>query len=103
MRNGTISAVALTMLSASFLFGQAAGTPPTPPTDEQIVARRVARLTTLLSLTAAQQTQATTIFTTEQTAVAALRTGLQTSHTALQAAIKSNDLTGITTQATQIG
>jgi Spy/CpxP family protein refolding chaperone len=54
-------------------------------------------------LTTAQQTEATTIFTTEQTALSALLTSMQTARTALQTAVQNNDLTGITTQATQIG
>jgi Spy/CpxP family protein refolding chaperone len=57
----------------------------------------------LLTLTTAQQAQATTIYTTEQTALSGLNTSRQTAQTALQTAIKANDLTGIMTQATQIG
>jgi hypothetical protein len=75
----------------------------TPPTTAQIVADQVARLTTLLDLTAMQQTQATTYLTTEQTALATVRTNLQTEHTALQAAILKNDTTTITSAAGQIG
>lgn len=78
-------------------------TPPTPPTPAQIAANQVARLTKLLDLSASQQTSATTIFTTEQTALAALRTSMQSARTSLQAAIKINDTNAIGTQATQIG
>lgn len=78
-------------------------TPPTPPTPAQIAANQVARLTKLLDLSASQQTSATTIFTTEQTALAALRTSVQSARTSLQAAIKINDTNAIGTQATQIG
>jgi Spy/CpxP family protein refolding chaperone len=78
-------------------------TPPAPPTPAQIVANQVARLTKLLDLTSSQQTQATTIFTTEQTALATLRTSMQTARTALQAAIKSNDRATIGMEAAQIG
>jgi Spy/CpxP family protein refolding chaperone len=63
----------------------------------------VARLTTILNLTSAQQTQATTIFTTEQIALSGLRNGMQTAHATLQTAIQNNDAGSITTQATQIG
>jgi Spy/CpxP family protein refolding chaperone len=92
------SLVALTSMLAP-----AQNTAPTPPTTAQIVANQVARLTKLLDLTSAQQASATTIFTTEQTALAALRTSLQTAQTALQTAITSNDAATIGTDATQIG
>jgi Spy/CpxP family protein refolding chaperone len=98
-----VTILALTTLSASFVFGQGPARTPTPPTPAQIVANLVQRLTALLTLTTAQQTEATTIFTTEQTAVSALNTSMQTAQAALQTAIKANDLTGIMTQATQIG
>ncbi len=76
---------------------------PNPPTVAQIVTERVARLTTLLTLTTAQQTSATNIFTTEETALAALRTAEQTAHTAMTTAIEKNDANGITLAATQLG
>jgi Spy/CpxP family protein refolding chaperone len=80
-----------------------AQTTPTPPSAAQIVANQVARLTKLLDLTSSQQTQATTIFTTQQTALATLRTSMQTARTALQTAITSNDTAAIGVQAAQIG
>jgi Spy/CpxP family protein refolding chaperone len=73
------------------------------PTPAQTIVNRIARLTTLLTLTTAQQTEATTIFTNEQTALSGIPTSMQTARTALQTAIEKNDVTGITTQATQIG
>jgi Spy/CpxP family protein refolding chaperone len=98
MKKSIVTVVAFTTLSASLVFGQA-----TAPTTDQIVANLVKRLTALLTLTTAQQTQATTIYTAEQTALSGLNTSRQTAQTALEAAIKSNSLTGIITQATQIG
>jgi Spy/CpxP family protein refolding chaperone len=68
-----------------------------------MVANRVARLTTLLTLTTAEQAEATTIFTTEQTAVSALMTSMRTARTALKTAIQKNDQAAIATNATQIG
>src|SRR5215475_7161772 len=106
MKKRILIAVASTALSAPFLFAQGAGTgttTTTQPTAAQIVANRVARLTTLLTLTSTQQTEATTIFTTEQTALTALQTSFQAARTALQTAIQKNDLNGINTQASQIG
>jgi Spy/CpxP family protein refolding chaperone len=87
----------------SLLFGQSSGTGSTPPTPAQQAARMVGRLTTLLTLTTAQQTQATTIYTSEVTALATINTSMQAARTALQTAVKSNDQGGITTQAIQIG
>jgi hypothetical protein len=60
-----------------------------PPTPTEIAAEIVARLTTLLDLTGAQQIAATTIFTTEQTA--------------LQTATLANKAADIMTAATTIG
>lgn len=90
----------LTFLLPLHAFENGAGTSLTPA---QIAARRVARLTALLTLTSAQQAQATTIFTTEQTTGAGLETSIEAARTALQTAIQSNDSTGISTQAVQIG
>ena len=74
-----------------------------PLTPAQQVAKKVARLTVQLTLTPAQQASATTIFTTEQTALAAIETPEQTAHTALQAAILANNAAGIATQAAALG
>ncbi len=68
-----------------------------------MVANMVARLTTLLSLTSAQQTSATTIFTTEETALAALRPQMDTARTALTTSVEAGDTSGISIAATQIG
>ncbi|MBI2679642.1 MAG: Spy/CpxP family protein refolding chaperone [Candidatus Solibacter usitatus] len=75
----------------------------TPPTAAQRVADRVARLTTLLTLNAAQQAEATTIFTAEQNALAGVMTSMRTARTALKAAVQKNDQAAIATQAAQIG
>ena len=76
---------------------------PTPPTTAQMVSNQVSRLTKLLDLTSTQQASATTIFTTEQTALAALRTSMQSAQTALQTAITGSDAATIATDAAQIG
>jgi Spy/CpxP family protein refolding chaperone len=102
MKNRILSSSALIAGTCLLALAQTA-TPPTPPAPAQIVARQVERLTKLLDLTASQQSQATTIFTTEQTAMAALRTSNQTDRSALRAAIKSNDTGGIASEAARIG
>src|SRR5258706_1686680 len=76
------------------------GTPPDPATMAQ---HQVERLTTLLNLTTAQASQATTIFTNAATTSAALQTTLGTDRTSLQAAIKSNAATTIDQLSTAIG
>jgi Spy/CpxP family protein refolding chaperone len=68
-----------------------------------LAARQVSFLTTLLTLTTGQQTQATTIFTAAITANQALDTQETTARTALTTAIKANNTAGITTQATALG
>jgi hypothetical protein len=75
----------------------------TAPTIAQQVAQRVAQLTTLLDLTAGQQTTATTIFTTELTALSAIQASQQTAQTALTTAIKADNSTGITAAAETLG
>ena len=92
------------LLCASFVFAKSSTIPPTvptPPIAAQIVAARVARLTTLLTLTTAQQSQATTIFTTAQNTISGLATAQSTARAALQAAVLANDTNAITIQATR--
>ena len=99
MKNRTLT---LAMLAATALlpatlsaqrFGpRADGAPPDPAT---MVANQVARLTTQLSLTTAQASQATTIFTNAQSASTPLRTSLNTNHEAMRAAVKNNAISTI--------
>jgi Spy/CpxP family protein refolding chaperone len=89
----TISAFLLLAASA---FAQGPFGPPDPATQ-------VARLTTLLALTSAQQAQATTIFTNEQSAIAPIQTQEQTTRTSLTAAVKANQTATIDTLAAQLG
>jgi Spy/CpxP family protein refolding chaperone len=92
--------LAATMLAQRFGPRDGGGTPPDPATMAQ---HQVERLTTLLNLTAAQASQATTIFTNAATAAATLHTSLGTDHTSLQAAIKSNATATIDQLSTAIG
>ncbi len=100
MKNKVTKALIASLLAASCLFAQGMRTPPDPATMAQ---RRVAHLTTLLTLTTAQQQQATNIFTNSSTANAAVHTNLQTAHTAIKDAVKKNDNAGIDRAATTIG
>jgi len=65
--------------------------------------RQVEHLSQTLSLTPAQQSQATTIFTSAQTANQAVMSSLRQAHQSLAAAIKSNDSNAIATLSAQIG
>ncbi|HLY20529.1 MAG TPA: Spy/CpxP family protein refolding chaperone [Bryobacteraceae bacterium] len=99
MKKRILSALAFTGL----LLAQGPDPSHTPPTAAQMVAHRVARLTTLLTLNTAEQAEATTIFTTEQTALSALMTSMRTARTALRTAVTKNDQAAIATQAAAIG
>jgi Spy/CpxP family protein refolding chaperone len=65
--------------------------------------RQVQHLTQSLSLTTAQQAQATTLFTAAQTANEASIASLRAAHKSLATAVKNNDLQTITTVTAQIG
>ncbi len=74
-----------------------------PPDPATVVQNKVERLTALLSLTPAQVTQATTIFTNAQNAVTPLHTSLETYWTSMQTAVKSNATAAIDQLSTSIG
>jgi Spy/CpxP family protein refolding chaperone len=98
-----LSIAALLAVSAPFVLADNTVTTPTAPTAADLVAREVARWTLLLTLTSDQQARATTIFTTEQTALTALQISMQTAQTDLQAAVKANNAGTISSTATAIG
>ena len=75
---------------------------PTPD-PAAMVQRQVEHLTTALSLTSAQQAQATTLFTNAHTANQSLMTSMSQARASLNAAIKSNDTNAIASLTTQIG
>jgi Spy/CpxP family protein refolding chaperone len=84
--------------------GGGGGNPSTNPPDvATIVARQVSFLTTFLTLTTGQATQATTIFTTALNAITPIDTQITTAQTALSTAVKANDTATITTQSAAIG
>ena len=75
----------------------------TPPTPAQMAQHEVQRYTALLTLTADQQTQATTIFTTEATSVAQVIEDEKALHSTLQTAITGNDVAAINQTAISLG
>jgi Spy/CpxP family protein refolding chaperone len=96
-----LAAVFTAALFAQHPFG--ALTSSTPPDPATIVANQVARLTSLLTLTTAQQSQATTIFTNALNAITPLQTTINTDYTSLQTAVKSNATATIDQLASAIG
>src|ERR1700755_1855122 len=90
--------ITLGALCASLVLAQR-----TAPDPAAMIQRQVERLTTTLSLTSAQQAQATTLLTHAHTANQSIMTSLQQARTSLNAAIKSNDTTSIATLTAQIG
>ena len=103
MKKSCRTLLLLTALSATVVFGQESRMQRGGGLGGPSIENRIARLTTLLTLTAAQQTQATSIFTAAQTTITTLRTSLSAARTALQTAVRANDATTITAQSTQIG
>ncbi len=90
-------------LNAQRPFDANGGSLGSAQTSADAVARRVQFLTTLLSLTTSQASQATTIFTNEAAAVTAIQTNLDTARTSLKAAIQSNNAAQIDQLSSQIG
>ena len=112
MKKSITRIVSVAALAASALLAQGPGPEDhgpggtgtaNPPTVATIVAREVSFLTTFLTLTTGQATQATTIFTTALTSINTLQTQITTAQTALAAAVKTNTTATINTQAAAIG
>ena len=99
-RTFTLIGLSAATLLAQRPFGVLTSSAPDPAT---IVQNRVARLTTLLALNSSQASQATTIFTNAQTALAPFETALRDARQALPAAVKSNAAATIDQLATAIG
>jgi hypothetical protein len=101
MKLTACAAILATTLMAQRPFGVLTnGSAPDPAT---IVANQVARLTSLLTLTTAQQAQATTIFTNALNAITPLQTSEATAQQALPAAVRSNATSTIDQLSTTIG
>src|SRR6202007_2558646 len=69
----------------------------------RMVQHRVAYLTTVLSLTSAQQSQVTNLLTNAQTNRSTAHTSMKTAHTNLQKAIRANDAAAMEQAANSIG
>jgi len=95
-----VSALLTIGLAASVLLAQKPDGPHDPATHIQ---HHIQHLTTVLSLTPAQQQQATTIFTNALSGASSFHGDMKTAHQNLETAIKNNDQSGITQAATTIG
>lgn len=103
MKKSAVGACGLAaILSATLVAQRPLGT-SSPADPATMVEHRVARLTALLGLSSEQATQATTIFTNAQTALAPFEAGRRQATEALPAAVKSNATATIDTLATTIG
>jgi len=93
-------ALSIFLFATSVVLAQQSGSAPTPADMAQ---PRVQFLTRQLSLTDAQQQQATTIFTNSATAAATVRESLQTARQSLKDAVKANNTATIDQLASTIG
>lgn len=103
MNRNLLHVVAAGTLLIGAAVAQTSTTTRTPPDPATMAANQVARLTKLLTLTTAQQAQATTIFTAAAISQTSVRTGQQTAQASLQTAITKNDTATIDTVTAQIG
>jgi len=92
------------LLAAAFgISALIAQSPATSGNPGNFIQHRVNYLTTLLSLSTAQQQQATTIFTNAASAEASVHSSMSAARQSLQTAVQSNDAAGIEQAATTIG
>jgi Spy/CpxP family protein refolding chaperone len=92
--------VFISALGVSALVAQSADA---GPNSGNFVQHRINYLTTLLSLTSAQQQQATAIFTNSAGAQSPLHSSMSAARQSLKTAIQGNDAAGIEQAATSIG
>ncbi len=102
MKKPLFASVVLMLFASALLFAQTTST-RTPPTPAERAQHRVQFLTNMLSLTAVQQQQATTIFTNAGTAEDTVHNSMKTAHQSLHDAIKSNDTAAIDQWSNTIG
>jgi Spy/CpxP family protein refolding chaperone len=83
--------LSVVMLAVTMATSALAQTQPKPPSPSEVAKHKVKTLTTLLTLTSAQQQQATTIYTNAAQSEQTVMQGEKETHDSLRAAIKSND------------
>lgn len=102
MRKPILAVLVLMAFASALLFAQTTSH-PSPPTPAMRAQHQVGFLTTVLSLTSAQQQQATTIFTNAATAEDGVRSNMKAAHETLHNAVKANDAAAIDQAAAGIG
>lgn len=100
MKKTIIATLLFTLIAAGALLAQMG---PMHHDPAQMMQHRVKYLTTVLSLTAAQQQQATTIFTNAANSASSLHPQMKSAHEALHTAVQSNDTAAIDSAASQAG
>jgi Spy/CpxP family protein refolding chaperone len=95
--------IAILLASAFTATALLAQGPPAPPDPATHAERQVKRLTTILSLDASQQQQATTIFTNAAKSASSVHQQLRSAHDSLKAAVKTNNPAGIDKAAATLG
>jgi Spy/CpxP family protein refolding chaperone len=108
LKKTIINSMLTTAFGTALLFAQAppSGGPPNggnPPDPAAMIARRVGRLTTVLGLNAAQQQQATQIFTDATTKASGVFTSLRSARNDLRTATEQNNSSNIHIAASTIG
>lgn len=100
MKKLSIATLLALAFAATVLLAQGPPQPPDPATHAE---HQVKRMTTLLSLNAQQQQQATTIFTNAAKSEQSIHQQMRSAHDALKAAVKSNNAGAIDQAASTIG
>jgi Spy/CpxP family protein refolding chaperone len=104
MKKTAIAMLLACVFAAPAVFAQQSDAAPAEAGHgERMVQHRVSYLTTVLSLTSAQQTQVTNILTTAEANRSTFHTSMKTAHTNLQNAIHSNDAAAMEGAANSIG
>jgi Spy/CpxP family protein refolding chaperone len=106
------AAILAAVISAPATFAQAATTdtvattapgPGGPHNPAQMIEHRIIKMTAVLTLNSAQQSQIRTILTNQETAEQGFRTSMHAAHANLKTAIQSNDAAAIESLSQQIG
>ncbi|MGA7914746.1 MAG: Spy/CpxP family protein refolding chaperone [Candidatus Acidiferrales bacterium] len=106
MKKTAIALLLACVIAAPAVFAQESDAAPAPNEGGRgahMVQHRVSYLTTVLSLNSAQQAQVTTILTNSEASRSTMHTSMNSAHTNLQNAIRSNDAAAMEQAANTIG
>ena len=106
-KTALILALACAMLAAPAMFAQAPAADAPPENGaahgQRMIQHRLAYMTTVLTLTTAQQTHVKNVLTAAVTNGATTHGNMKTAHESLKTAIHANDAAGMEQAATTIG